>query len=219
MLIDALDRTFVTQREHPSLATVDTAIDGESVVVSAAGHPPLPLARADAQGAVQTIDVWGRPCTGRDAGDAAAEWFSSVVGRSMRLLVDVDEGSVAFADAYPLLLTSRSSLEDLNQRLRTPVPMERFRPNVVIEGPPAWDEDKWAAVQIGAMRLEVAKPCARCVVITTDQATGARDPEPLKELAKFRLVRGDGAMFGVNAIHDGPGTLRVGDPVAIHPRS
>jgi len=219
MLIDALDRTFVTQRELPALATIDTAIDGQSVMVSAAGHPALPLTPADAQGAARTIDVWGHPRTGRDAGDATAQWFSSVVGHSVRMLVDTDEGTLAFADAYPLLVTSQSSLEDLNRRLRTAVPMDRFRPNAVIEGPPAWDEDTWAALQIGATRLEIAKPCARCVVINTDQATGARDPEPLRELAKFRLLRGDGAMFGVNAVHDGPGTLRVGAPVTIHPRS
>ena len=152
-------------------------------------------------------------------GDAAAEWFSSLVGHSMRLLVDVDEGAVAFADAYPLLLTSRASLDDLNRRLRTPVPMDRFRPNVVIDGPPAWNEDTWASLRIGDVLLEVAKPCARCVVVNTDQTTGARDPEPLKELAKFRLAPGQGAMFGVNANHDGPGTLRVGDPVTIHARS
>jgi hypothetical protein len=111
------------------------------------------------------------------------------------------------------------SLADLNGRLPAPVPMSRFRPNVVVTGADAWSEDNWRELRIGEMTLDVVKPCARCTVPTVDQATGVRDPnqEPLRTLARLRTVPEFGAIFGQNAVPRGPGRIAVGDGVDVVP--
>jgi uncharacterized protein YcbX len=121
---------------------------------------------------------------------------------------------VSFADGYPLLLTSEASLAELNQRLEGALPMDRFRPNIVVDGGEAFGEDDWARIRVGDTDFRVVKPCARCVVTTTDQQTGSRGKEPLRTLATFRTVDGK-VLFGENLIHDGPGPLRTGDPVEV----
>lgn len=218
LVIDADSGAFLTQREHPLLATVDVAVQGADVVVShdRCGQATL---RSGGEGPLREVLVWKRARVGRDAGDVAAAWFSELLGHSVRCLADAGavgnagEG-LAFADGYPLLVTTRESLEDLNQRLEAPLGMERFRPNLVIEGAPAWTEDGWGAIRVGDLSIELVKACARCVVINTDQRTGEVAPEPLRALAGFRRRGSDGAMFGVNGVHSGPGTLRVGMAVA-----
>jgi uncharacterized protein YcbX len=119
---------------------------------------------------------------------------------------------VSLADAYPYLLTTEASLSDLNQRLDRPVGMERFRPNLVVEGATPWSEDGWQRLQIGAVTFRVAKPCERCRVTTVDPDTGETGPEPLRTLATFRR-HGDGVVFGVNLVAETNGPLRLGDPV------
>ncbi len=117
---------------------------------------------------------------------------------------------VGFADAYPFLLVSQGSLDELNRRLVTPLPMDRFRPNLVVDGCAPHAEDGWRTLVAGGVTFRVAKPCARCVVTATDQRTGARGDEPLGTLATYRLRDGK-ILFGQNLVHDGRGTLRVGD--------
>ncbi|PWU59414.1 MOSC domain-containing protein, partial [Micromonospora globispora] len=134
---------------------------------------------------------------------------------------DHDTGDqVSFADEYPLLLTSRTSLDALNGWLaeagEPPVPMTRFRPNLVVDGAPAWAEDGWAGrrLRVGSTVLRAAGPCDRCVVTTTDQETGVRGKEPLRTLARHRTI-GQKLLFGLHMVPDGPGEVRVGDPVAV----
>jgi uncharacterized protein YcbX len=173
----------------------------------------------------RTVEIWGNPVEAIDAGEAAARWLTQLLGADVRLAFcpettarrtdpDYDPiGSpVSFADGYPLLLISEASLADLNTRLETPLPMNRFRPNVVVRGTEPFAEDAWRRVTIGSLAFDVVKSCARCVVTTTDQDTGERSAEPLRTLAKFRR-RGDGVQFGMNVVHRGTGTIRVGDPV------
>jgi hypothetical protein len=112
------------------------------------------------------------------------------------------------------LLLSEASLEGLNRRLSLPVPMDRFRPNIVVSGCPAHAEDGWRKVRIGSVDFRVVKPCARCVITTTDQETGDRSAEPLRTLATYR-VRDSQVLFGQNLIHGGRGSMRVGDPVVV----
>ena len=121
---------------------------------------------------------------------------------------------MSFADGYPLLLTSEASLADLNRRMDRALPMDRFRANLVIDGEVPFAEDEWARIRVGSTKFRVVKPCARCVVTTTDQRTGARGPEPLRTLASFRNAGGK-VLFGENLIHDGPGPVRLGDPVEV----
>jgi len=129
---------------------------------------------------------------------------------------------VSFADAFPLLLANTASLDALNGWLlesgsvEGPLPMARFRPNVVISGAPPWVEDDWTGrrIRVGEVTFRVVKPCGRCVVTTTDQETGERGHEPLRALARHRRV-GQELRFATSLIPDGPGTIAVGDPVEV----
>jgi uncharacterized protein YcbX len=121
---------------------------------------------------------------------------------------------VGFADAFPFLLISEASLADLNRRLETPLPMNRFRPNLVIAGVEPFGEDRLGTFGIGGLRFAVVKPCDRCVVTTTDQETLERGAEPLRTLATFRRSNGK-VLFGQNLVHDGTGRLSVGDPLLV----
>ena len=127
------------------------------------------------------------------------------------------DSPTGFADAYPLLIANEASRSELSARLSDPVPMNRFRPNVVVDGPCAWHEDGWSRIQLGSVILDAVKPCSRCAVITTDQVTGARaSREPLKTLASYRTMPGLGAIFGMNLVPTSAnGTLRVGDPLTV----
>lgn len=119
-----------------------------------------------------------------------------------------------FADGYPLLILSQESLDDLNQRLAEPLPMNRFRPNLVVSGTEPYAEDTWKQIRIGEVVLDIVKPCARCVTTTTNQTNAERGKEPLATLAKYRNSE-RGALFGQNVIHAGPGTLTVGQAVEV----
>jgi uncharacterized protein YcbX len=121
---------------------------------------------------------------------------------------------ISFADAYSFLVLSRESLDALNARLARPLPMNRFRPNIVLQGAGPFAEDGWEGIRIGDVQFDAAGPCARCVTTTTDQETGARASEPLRTLATFRRD-GNEVNFGQNHNHRGTGTIRVGDPVEI----
>ena len=177
------------------------------------------------------MTVWRSTVLAAAAGDEADAWFSAYLGQPVRLVylddptrraVDPEYGregdTVSFADGYPLLLTSTASLGQLNQWLTAagdqPVPMNRFRPNVVVSGFGPWAEDRWRRIRIGPVWFRVAKPCARCVVTTTDQATGMRGSQPLTMLAARRRF-GHNLVFGQNLIPDFPGHIRVGDPIEI----
>lgn len=238
-LIVDQDNVFVTQRDHPVLATVVAEPSGIGLRVSGIGvraleiamplthQPPLPAVHRD-EGEYRTVTIWRSQVDALDAGDQAASWVSSVLGFPARLVfmgpesrrpVDPDYGlpgdEVSFADGFPLLITNEASLNDLNERLPFPVPMNRFRPNVVLSGANAWGEDDWKLLRIGEVEFRNVKKCGRCIVTTTDQTTGQRmGDEPLRTLATFRNFDGK-AMFGSNLIPSGTGTIRVGDAVKV----
>jgi uncharacterized protein YcbX len=176
------------------------------------------------EGARRDVVVWKSTCAAISGGREAAEWASDYLGAPHDLVympdtteraVNPDYGRAgditSFADGYPILIAAQSSLDDLNARLESPLPMNRFRPNVVVGGTPAWEEDDWKAITIGAIPLRVVKPCDRCVVTTVDQASAERGVEPLRTLATFRAREGK-VYFGMNMIPDELGTMRVGDP-------
>ncbi|HRP08587.1 MAG TPA: MOSC N-terminal beta barrel domain-containing protein [Gemmatimonadales bacterium] len=227
MLVDA-DNRFISQREMPVLATIDPLLDGPMLTVRVAGRQPFSH-ELTVDGASRMVTIWGDTVPAIDQGDIAAEWFSSVTGAPVRLVrwtpdthrkVDPkysprDTAEATFTDAYPALGVTEASLADLNRRLAEPVPMARFRPTMVIGGGDAWDEDEWSAISAGSMTFDAVKPCARCVVTTTDQSSGARNPhqEPLRTLATFRTIKGLGAIFGQNLVHRAVGAIVVGDVV------
>jgi hypothetical protein len=163
-----------------------------------------------------------------DEGPSVAEWLTAFLAVRCRLVRFPDDAKrrvdpeyagpndeVGFADGFSFLLTSCASLDDLNQRLAAPLPMNRFRPNIVVSGGEAFEEDRWKRIRIDGITFAVVKPCARCVTTTVDQQTGEASREPLRTLATFRNVAGRGVMFGQNLIHGQSGTLHVGAEVAV----
>jgi uncharacterized protein YcbX len=151
-------------------------------------------------GGSRPVTIWRDTCLAESAGSRAARWFSDYLGDSFDLVRmpdatvrQVDPGyagdgdRVGFADGFPFLLLSEGSLEELNRRLDQPVPMDRFRPNLVVTGCDPYAEDAWARLTIGELVFRVVKPCARCTITTTDQETGQRGPEPLRMLASYRI--------------------------------
>ncbi|RFU40752.1 MOSC domain-containing protein [Actinomadura logoneensis] len=224
----------LSQREHPRMALLRPSFDGEVLTVSAPGMEPLEL-KASAAGEPVDVTVHRKPCQGVDQGDAAAEWFTRYLASSgperggpfagCRLVRFTGRrptgrggGEVAFADGYPLLVISAESLADLNTRLDEPLPMDRFRPSLVLTGLGPYGEDGVRLLRVGETVVELVKPCARCVITTTDQRTAARTHEPLRTLATYRK-RDGGLVFGQNAVPRELGTLRTGDPVEILERA
>lgn len=227
MLVNREGR-FLSQREHARMALVEPRLVGDVLHLAAPGLEAIAIPVL-ATGLHREVSVWRDSCDAVDQGDAAARWASEFLGTSCRLVRIADDMvrvvdrefavsgnvQVGFADGYPFLLTSEASLADLNSRLAAPLPMNRFRPNIVVAGAEPFAEDGWKRIGIGDMAFDVVKPCARCVITTTDQATAERAREPLRTLATYRHVRGKGVMFGQNLIHDSTGVIRVGDPVEL----
>ena len=216
MLVTAAGR-FVTQRTHPTLALL-TAMPhdaGITLTHSRAGsisiNSPLPMGTAP--GDWRRVMVWKREIEAVDAGEEAARFATALIGEPARI---VSGASDHFADGFPLLVCTLASLADLNRRLPAPLPMSRFRPNVVLEGAEPWQEDRIRELRVGGVRLKLVKPCTRCVMTGIDQATGVAGLSPLPVLRQFRFDKNLlGVTFGQNARVEGGagGVLRVGDVV------
>ena len=228
MLIDERDR-FVTRRELPAMARL-------SVVPSPAG---LKIAGVTGECRAVTPDsvarevsatVWRDTLALRLGNEEADAFLSNELGRPLRLAYQHDASrrpidrrssdggdQVSLADGFPLLITTEASLQALNDRLATPVTMERFRANLVIAGAEPWQEDRWRRIRIGDVELEVARPCSRCIVITQQPHTGERleGNEPLTTLRAMGRFAAGGIMFGQNAIPRSLGSLSVGDRVDV----
>ena len=220
MIVDAADR-FITQREMPRLALIKTALSGTTLQLDAPGRPALAI-EFDRDGARRSVTVWRDTLPAIDQGDDAARWLSQWIGAPARMVrFDRDVKRMcnpdfagpggahhAFADGYPVLVLSQASLDELNRRLAVPLPVDRFRPNVLLAGIEAHDEDHLATIEIGSVKLKLVKPCTRCQITTTDQANAIVGIEPLPTLAHYRHNAAlDGVTFGMNAIiESGAGT-------------
>ena len=234
MIVTADDR-FITQRTHPRLATITVAVGDGRLRLSAADRAPL-IVDFDHPGESRRVTIWNDECLGVDAGDEAAAWLSAVLDDRLRLVridpavprlanpkyVGVAPHPLTFTDGYPILMISNESLAELNRRVPEPIPMARFRPNIVIEGVAAHAEDAMTLFRFGPVVLRGVKHCTRCSVTTTDQVTGARDPhqQPLRVLGKYRHDYAlKGVTFGQNCtVEAGVGArLRVGASLSIDP--
>lgn len=227
------DGRFVTQREQPRLALITPSLSGTALTLLAPGMPPLQVAFT-ANETPLAVKCWQDICAAFDTGSESASWLSRYLGTPHRLLhfdpstPRVSEpnwtGDVValnqFNDGYPWLVISEASLEDLNTRLVKPLPMNRFRPNIVIKGLAPYDEDRILDLRIGSTVLRIVKGCTRCAITTTDQATAMRDgEEPLRTLRSYRLDKKlRGVVFGQNVIAlTGTGNeLAIGDAVDIN---
>ena len=230
LIVDARGR-FVTQREQPRLATLQVLLPADQLQLQAPGQPPLALQQAFT-GTPCRVQIWRDECAAIDAGDQAAHWLSTWLGGDFRLVRfdraqpryssrdwtgDIDAPTL-FSDGYPLLVLSQASLDDLAARAGRFFPVERFRPNLLLDGVEAYAEDRIDELVIGDVRLRLVKPCTRCIITTTDQESGARDgEEPLRTLRGYRHdARLQGVTFAQNAVVlDGIGSLlTVGQPVS-----
>lgn len=226
MVVDDNGR-FLTQRTVPLLATIRAEVSDGCLSLRAEGWESLVVEAFPETATAERVTVWRDTVDALPIGERANAWLTSVLGRPARLVwmphstvrpPKRDPAGVSprisFADAYSFLVVSRESLDALNARLAIPLPMNRFRPNIVVEGAGPFAEDGWKVIRMGEIELDAAGPCARCATTTTDQETGARGLEPLQTLATFRR-EGNEVLFGQNANHRGTGTIRRGDPVEI----
>ncbi len=236
LVVDATGK-FLTQRTVPRMACIDARLAADTLTLSADGAGSISVSTTAGDDApLRTVSVWkSEGLQAEDCGPAAAGWLSSFlqfechlvrIGREFSrpiLKASARPGdTVTFADAYPFLAISEASLAQLNDRIQEnhgePVPMNRFRPNLVVAECAAFAEDAWTRIRIGDAVFRNGGPCARCIVTTTDQLTGERTgKEPLKTLATFRRDPADptDVNFGVNLIHESKhGLIRVGDTVA-----
>jgi uncharacterized protein len=235
MLTDE-DGKFFTQREFPLMAALKVTLETASLKVTTKDGDSISIPFAENKsGKEQRVSVWESKLKARVAEDSINEWFSRVLQTNCQL-VQIGENSkrivspfyavrkykdeVGFADGYPVLLIGEGSLEDLNSKLENPIPMNRFRPNLVVKNTEAFAEDNWKKIKIGETVFHLVKPCARCVMTTIDQETGVlQGKEPLKTLATYRLVKRAGKSkinFGQNLIAENPGTqIRLDDKIEI----
>ncbi len=241
LVIDARG-LFLTQRAIPRMALVNTALEPQTLLLSAEGAGQVRVSRLSDPGAIRRpVIVWkSEESPAEDCGDEVSDWLSSFLGQSCRLvrigpdfrrqilerklppaLANTSQ-AVSFADAYPFLVISENSLVDLNTRLvasgSPALPMNRFRTNLVVSETPAFEEDLWQRFRIGEIIFRAGGGCSRCIVTTTDQATAERGIEPLRTLATYRRDPNKPAdvLFGQNLIHETKcGVLRVGDEVEV----
>lgn len=226
MLVDSHLR-FVSQREFPKLALLQVEVRKDGLVVFSKMtkdlHLSIPFEMAN--GPEVEVSIWDDRVIAQVVNKEVGEWFSAFLGFSVELVVmpesthrkvdsryAVNAESVSFADGMPYLIIGQSSLEDLNSRLEVPVPMDRFRPNLVFSGGPAFLEDELKKIRIGSVEFQIVKPCARCVLTTVDQNTGVAGKEPLKTLASYRNIKNK-VMFGQNVVALQSGIIRIGDPI------
>lgn len=231
LVIDADDR-FVTQREVPKMATVWVELAGEELVFSAPDMDSVSLPAEPSELPSRLVQVWSSDVLAHAVSADADAWLSEYLGFAARLVYMPESSErrinpeharngeiVSFADGYPLLLASEESLADLNQRIATTggtaIPMNRFRPNLVIKGCAPYAEDGIGEIRVGDAQFRAVKPCTRCQVTTTDQASGeVRGPEPLRTLATYRDSP-NGVRFGMNLIPLNGATVRLGDAVTL----
>jgi uncharacterized protein len=242
MLIDENNK-FISQRECPKMATISVEIGDRALIVNAEGMAALTIPlEPDTSDRIQ-VTIWRSLCDGVLLSDRINAWFTEVLDRPCRLVYmpqdtyrrvdpqyDVNDSIVSFADGYPLLLIGEASLADLNERLDNPIPMNRFRPNLVVSGAPAFAEDEWKEIAIAGATFHVVKPCDRCSIPSIDQETGIPTGQKLlKTLASYRLANktlfgklvdsgsfDNTILFGQNLIADREGAcLRVGETVKI----
>lgn len=219
---------YRSQRRDPALATIQPAVDGERLTLSAPGAGAVTVL-VDLSAPRRPVTLFGDPFTGIDQGEEVAGWLSDVLGAASRLVCappdhqrvtgGLTEGTSWYADSCPVHVLSCASVRELNDRIAgrggRPVPMSRFRPNIVVEGWTPHEEDHALRLTVGGVELGYAKPAVRCVITMVDQQAGGRaGPEPLRTLATYRRAHG-GVVFGAKHVVLRPGRIAVGDVLTV----
>ncbi len=214
MVVDA-ENNFLSQRSFPAMALLEPTLTTECLVLKASAGGALEVPTEIESGDTRSVKIWNDTCLAYDCGEDAAHWLTEYLKTEARLVIRGDtfrrpvdrayavhDEQVGFADAFPLLLTSSASLRDLNSRLDLPIPMNRFRPNLVVSGCDPFAEDAWKRISVDGVNLRVCKPCARCTVPAVDQTTGVVGKEPLTTLATYRKSTNEKVLFGQNLISE-----------------
>ena len=221
------DGQFISQRSHPRLALITTRLTTSGVELCAPDRQPMEIL-VPQDGPRRPVQIWQDHVSALSGNPEAESWLQEFLGEPCHLAwmdplcqrptktdPEFPTTEVSFADGYPCLILSEASLTDLNERLATPLTMDRFRPNLVVSGCEAYAEDTWTTLTMGEVRFRAISPCARCSVTTIDQATGvSMAPEPLQTLATYRQVE-KGVIFGVNLVVEKPGRIQMGDSVEV----
>lgn len=224
MIVDSRNR-FITQRTHPQLSQISVTMQNEEIHLSH-NNTGITLEVSN-NSSTEICQVWQDEIQGIKATSSINHWISEILGESGFLVHFPEQNSrpvnpkraknnenVSLADGYPYLIISQESLDDLNSRIEAPVPMNRFRPNIVVEGGAAYGEDEWRGMKIGDVPFYGTHPCKRCVFTTIDQETGEKGVEPLKTLATYRRD-GSEIIFGLNTLAKSIGEIKVGDSLVL----
>ena len=227
-MVVSLEGKFITQRSHPQMALIQPLLNNDQLTLSSFGLNDhiVPLATADSLDI--TVKIWGDTVNAKRIGDKTDAWLEQTIGEPCHLVYILNDeirqcdlnyanngDRTGFSDGFPLLLISQASLDDLNSKLDTAIPMKRFRPNLVITGCEAFAEDTWKEIKIHLSTFRIVKPCSRCIITTVDPEIGiTTSPEPLQTLATYRK-RANKIMFGQNVVHKSIGALSVGDKVTL----
>jgi len=225
MVVDA-DGRMITQRQQPRLCLIQPVLIDDGICLQTEGFPSLTVSIPDGK-KMKQVSIWKDSCNAYVADVDADQWLSEFLGLECSLVYfSKDEMRVvdqrfarvgdltAFSDGFPVLITSQASLDDLNARLDSPIPMTRFRPNIVLSGCEAFAEDKWHKLKIGDLNVRLVKPCSRCVIPSIDIATAERSDEPTKTLSSYRK-QNNRIIFGQNAVVDGEGQIKTGMAVEV----
>lgn len=228
MLVD-INNVFITQREYPEMSLLQTAVEDDELVIYHKNKPTdqLVLQLQPSPAATCEVKVWADTCNAQYISDNADAWFTDQLSVACRLVYMPDSGLrkvdqryafnnevTNFSDAFPLLMIGQASLDDLNSRLQEPLPINRFRPNIVFEGGKAYDEDSMEEVMISHIKMNGAKLCARCAITTINQSNASKAKEPLKTLAGYRM-KNNKVYFGQNMLYSQTGTVNAGDVIEI----
>jgi hypothetical protein len=227
MLVNQENR-FLTQREFPELVFFKTAIVGNQLIITdnrdkCSVEVPLKIV----EGEHVDVQIWDDHCQALLIDRHIGDWFSARLTKEVRLVYMHDDSIrrvdpeyavngelTSFSDGYPVLIIGEESLKDLNDKLENPVSMDRFRPNIVFSGGYPFVEDTFKAFRVGDVQWDAVKPCARCIMTTTDQETGQRTAEPLKTLSKYRSHHNK-IYFGQNLLASTTGEIRIGDKLIV----
>jgi len=218
---------FITQREFPQMALIKTTVETDGIALHHHSGGSLLIPFNGERKPLQQFAVWDDTCMGQYVNEEFDRWFSQALNIKCRLVHMPDDSErevdqcyakpgmiTSFADAYPFLLIGQASLDDLNKRMTLPLPMNRFRPNIVFTGGEAYSEDLMNEIEIAGITFYGAKLCARCVLTTIDQHTAVKAKEPLKTLASYRM-KNNKIMFGQNLVHENTGIISVGDELDV----
>ncbi len=224
MLVDEQLR-FMTQREYPAMALFRLEYNDNGFTIQYDGDSiQLPF---EASSQEITATIWNDAVTVQEVSPQHSEWFSKKLGTHCKLVAFPEKNQrnidiayahngeqVSLADGYPVLIIGQASLDDLNSRLDKPVPMDRFRPNLVFTGGEPYEEDSWKDFSIGNCRMAGIKPCGRCTIPTVDQQTGQKGTEPLATLSIYRR-QNNKVLFGQNLVPLSGGIISEGDIITM----